>query len=529
MPISQLGQLNTAALQVPDIYVQIVPPSQQLINGVPTNILGIVGGGVWGPVNSPTTAGNLAQAAAVFGPQQNRPNDLVTAVAAAVQQGANNFRLVRVTDGTDTAATIAVQTVVGPPATTCLTLTSKFTGSFGNSISVTIGAGSQAGTQQVKIAAPGLVAELFDNIGAGLAGNALWVAIANAINNGNTALRGPSLMIVAAAGTGVAVPIAATFALVGGTDGVGAITSAVMLGQDTLPRKGMFALRNTGASVAMLADVFDETTFPTQIAYGQSEGTYMIATGLSGDTISNAITQKSTVGVDNFFIKVCHGDWIVWLDTVNNVQRLLSPQAFSAGELVALAPNQSTLNKQMQGIIGTQKSISNQQYASADLQQLVAAGIDVITNPVPGGAFFGARFGHNSSSNPLTNGDNYTRMTIFLSATLNAAMGKFVGRTQVATAIGVQGTASSDAAGTLGSFLDNVQAQGLIGVQGGPPAYSIEIDQANNPSARVALGFLQADVQVQYQSIIEKFLINVQGGTNVVIQRAGVTQVPTNN
>jgi uncharacterized protein len=519
--ITQLGQLNTAALAVPDLYVQIVPPAQQLINGVPTNVLGIGGTAAWGPVNSPVTAGNVSQGAAVFGPQQNRLNDLMTAVAVAVQQGANNFRLVRVTDGTDTAATVTVQGA-------CLTATSKFTGSFGNGTTLALAPGTQAGTQKVTIAAPGLVAEVFDNIGAGLAANALWVAIANAVNNGTTALRGPSQIMVMTAGAGVAAPAPATFQLAGGTDGVGAITSAAMLGQDILPRKGMFALRNTGASVAMLADVSDETTFPTQIAYGLSEGTYMIGTGPSGDTISDAVTNKSTVGVDSFAIKVCHGDWVQWLDTVNNVNRVLSPQAFFAGELVALAPNQSSLNKQMQGIVGTQKSVSNQPYSSADLQTLAGAGIDVITNPVPGGAYFGARIGHNSSSNPLTNGDNYTRMTNFLASTFNSAMGIFIGRTQVATAIGVQGTASSDAAGTLGSFLDNVQEQGLIGVQGGPPAYSIEIDQANNPAPSVALGNLTATVQVQYQSIIEKFFINLQGGTNVVIQRAGVTQAPTN-
>src|SRR5262249_28994589 len=135
------------------------------------------------------------------------------------------------------------------------------------------------GTQKVVVAAPGLVAEAFDNIGLGLVGNALWLAIANAINNGTTALRGPSQIVVASAGAGVAAPVAATFQLAGGTDGVAAITAAMLVGQDAAPRKGMFALRNTGASVAMLADVSDLTTFATQIAYGLSEGTYMVGTG----------------------------------------------------------------------------------------------------------------------------------------------------------------------------------------------------------------------------------------------------------
>lgn len=34
MPVTQLGQINTTALVVPDLYVQIVPPQTQYLNGV---------------------------------------------------------------------------------------------------------------------------------------------------------------------------------------------------------------------------------------------------------------------------------------------------------------------------------------------------------------------------------------------------------------------------------------------------------------------------------------------------------------
>jgi hypothetical protein len=161
-------------------------------------------------------------------------------------------------------------------------------------------------------------------------------------------------------------------------------------------------------------------------------------------------------------------------------------------------------------------------YSNADLQQLAAAGIDLITNPVPGGSYFGARFGHNTSSNPLIHGDNYTRMTNYIAATLNAGMGKFVGMTQAANSIGQSGTPSAQALATLSAFFDNLQDQNLIGIRGGPPAYSVEVDAANNPPSRVALGYLQADVAVQYQSIIEFFLINVEGGQSVQITRQNV-------
>ena len=43
MPIVQQGDINTTALVVPDLYVQIVPPQNLLLNGVPTNVVGMVG------------------------------------------------------------------------------------------------------------------------------------------------------------------------------------------------------------------------------------------------------------------------------------------------------------------------------------------------------------------------------------------------------------------------------------------------------------------------------------------------------
>lgn len=510
MPISQQGQINTTALIVPDLYVQIVPPQVALLNGVPTNVLGIVGTAQWGPTNSPTIIGDMAAYARTFGAVQNRKYDMGTAVAIAVQQGANNFRCVRVTDGTDVAATATVQT-------NCLTLTAKYTGTLGNTVSLTLATGSQSGTWKATIAAPTLPPEVFDNIGAGLSGNALWVAIAAAINNGNSVQRGPSQILTATAGAGVTAPSAATTTLTGGTDGATTITGTVLLGQDTVPRKGMYALRNTGASVAMLADCDDSTTWATQVTYGLSEGTYMIGVGAAGDTIANAITVKNTAGIDSYAFKLMFGDWVYWLDTVNGATRLVSPQAFVAGLLANLSPQNSSLNKQVFGVVGTQKSNANQQYSSAELQSLIQAGIDLITNPVPGGSYFGCRSGHNTSSNSLTYGDNYTRMTNYIASTINAGMGKYVGQLQSASV-------RAQAAATLSNFLSSMEQQGMIGAVNGGPAYSVQIDAANNPTNRVALGYMQADVKVIYLSVIEKFIVNVEGSQATVIRTSTSNQ-----
>ncbi|MGZ5056415.1 MAG: hypothetical protein ACXWAT_15940, partial [Methylobacter sp.] len=299
----------------------------------------------------------------------------------------------------------------------------------------------------------------------------------------------------------------------GGTDGATTITGSVLMGVDTVPRKGMYALRNTNTSIAVLADCDDTTTFTNQVAFGLSEGIYMIGVTPAGDSISTAVTNKSSAGIDSYAFKYLFGDWCYFNDTVNNQIRLISPQGFVAGRLANLSPEQSSLNKPLYGIVGTQKSYQNLAYSSAELQTLGLAGIDLITNPIPAGNMFGVRFGHNSSSNPVIHGDNYTRMTNYQAYTLNAGMGLFIGK--------LQGSRPDDptrrqAAATISAFEEAQVQQNMI------DSYSVVCDLSNNPLDRQALGYMQADVKVRYLSVVEYFLINIEGGQSVQITRKSV-------
>ena len=98
MPIVQQGDINTTALVVPDLYVQIVPPQNLVLNGVPTDVLGVVGSASWGPVGQPVIVATMADYAANFGPVVARKYDMGTQVATAVQQGAQKLPL-RARDG----------------------------------------------------------------------------------------------------------------------------------------------------------------------------------------------------------------------------------------------------------------------------------------------------------------------------------------------------------------------------------------------------------------------------------------------
>lgn len=509
MPIFNLGQLNTTALTAPDVYIQKIPPRTLFINGVPTDILGLVGVGSWGPVNSAILAANDT-----FGPVNFRTYDLATAIYISAQIGANNIRAVRVTDGTDVASSAHVVDVAGSPVTGA-TLTAFYTGTVGNTLSATVSAGTKPSTFKLTINRAGYASEAFDNIAG--SGAAVWAAMVAAVNNGQTGLRGPSQLAVATIGTSSAAPKIASVAFTGGTDGVSSVTDSIIVGTDGVTpaaRTGMYALRSSGVQVANLIDLVDSTQWANIAAFADSEGVYIPLPGAVGASYSTVSSNLVTAGTDDPSLKIIVGDWVYWQDNVNGVLRLISPATFAAAELASLSPHLSTLNKRLPAVVGTQRTSQNQPYTSAEIGAIATARLDVIANPCPGGSYYGFRTGRNASSDPTRNGDNYTRMTNYLALTFAAAYGFVIGQPQTKDL-------RTEVAGSFDAFLWNLENQGMIGDVNGGPAFSVEIDAANNPDSQVALGYMQANVQVKYLSIIWFFLVNLEGGQTVNVQLVG--------
>lgn len=654
MPISPSGVTNLAALNVPNLYVQIVPPNL-LLNGVPTDIIGCVGTATWGQLNAAVVTGTPQELISNFGTPAPRRYDLGTAVLSAMNQGASNFRCVRVSDGTDTAAIgDLIDSLVVPKVGA--NLTAFYTGSTGNTLNATIGAGSAVGSYKLSLYLQGGIPEVFDNI-LGV-GNEFWTNLIDAVNLGQSVQRGPSNLVVASlptsiggfsittpgvytatptvtvadgtgatfqaemtvvsstlsdggtgyaisdtinlaggtntapvvitvdtvdglgailtytvtdnglytvlptnpvvqdttsgagtgaefnlswgidsidvltvgsgylansvvtisgSGGGVAVmylgsissPKLATTTLAGGTDGAD-VTSTQMIGNDlTLPRTGMYALRNNVAGgIFFLADESDPTKWTLQNQFAQEEGCYGIAAMDPGyqDNLSGAKALIVSSGIDSYSLSICMGDWCQINDTFNGLTRFISPQSFKAGILAATLPSSSSLNKPLTAIIATQKTLESRRYSTADLSEIRTSRAELITNPIPSGSFFGCRFGINTSSNPLTQTDNYPRMVNFIAQTILNGMGSFIGRAQ-------DETTRTQARSVLFGFFQNLFQLGMIGDVNNPgdfsKACSIILDESNNPPNRVALGFMQADVGVVLFSIVQYFVINL--------------------
>jgi hypothetical protein len=633
MPVFLDGQQNLAALTVPGVYGDIILPTPLLL-GLPTNIEGLVGVGSWGPLNSLIPVSKPVDCAVQLGPPKVRLHDIASYVSAGSQVGgAIGFLCVRVSDGTDAAATLIVgtggtfasgtatfsanpalndtltiggttvtftslliaatlpqtladlaqvlnssgdanlsqnsYTVAGSVLTitaktagtggnsttlakvstaitlsgatltggsgsggTGLTLTAKYSGTLGNQVTFDVVNGSAAGSYMLIVSFPGLIPEQFNNIAG--AGNAFWVNAANAINNG-TITHAPSQIVVASAGSATAAPTLATpLTMSGGTDGDAGVTDAIMMGQDIVPRKGMYALRSANVDGFTLCDLTTNADYAAIGSFALSETCIGVFGTVSGDTINNCLATRIGAGIDLPWFWLILGDWPTFYDSYNGLSRQINPSAFGIGIIGNLSPQQSPLNKPLQGISSTQRTMAGQTYSEVELSLINTGGIDTILGPQssPGGYYYSFATGRNCSSNTAANGIEYTRMTNFLIRTSQSkAAGSFVGRLQSiqpndqtraqAKAL-FDGLSAQLASPQVGL---GINGQGMIDIP-----WLVTCDLTNNPPNLQALGYLFLYWQVRYLNVIRYFVVKFMGGGNVTVnvqsQPPNATQFP---
>jgi hypothetical protein len=341
----------------------------------------------------------------------------------------------------------------------------------------------------------------------------VWLNMVNAVNNGLTGLRGPSQNVIATLGTSVNAPnITATYTLSGGTDGTAGVTDNTLLGADGLTRSGMYSLRKSGAQVGNLIDCQTSTTWTSQLAFGLQEGIYFHSANPPGTSVTNSAAALSSAGVDGYGFACLVGDWAYFNDTVNGVLRMVSPATYTSAKQAATSPEQSILNAPIAGIIATQRSQQNLAYSDPEIALAATSRLEVVTNPAPAGAIFAARTGRNASSNSATNGDNYTRMTNYIAFTIASAFGYVPGKVQTINL-------RRNVKGAMDAFFANLQINQMIGNVNNPtqPAWSVQINAANNPFSQVSLGYMVATVMVTYLSIVRYFLVNIEGGQTVTV------------
>ncbi len=623
------GTQNLAALTVPGVYEDIILPSP-FIAGQPTNIMGLVGVGSWGPVNAVIPGSKPDDVALSVGYPMIRSYDLASYVAASSQVGgAIGYLMVRVSDGTDTAATGTIQSAI--------TITAKYTGVKGNGIRCSIQNGSAANSYMGVVAMPGLAPEQFNNVAgptpasatatfsanpvandtltiagsaitfvasgatglqvnigtslaatlsnllaflqasadsglvkcsyslsggvltisanqfassgsyAGTGGNSLtvakvstaitlsgatlaggagtwqtfWTNLASTINNGN-AYSGPSQNVIATALVSTVAPtLSSPVQLTGGTDGASGVTDAMLMGQDVVPRKGMYVLRNSLADSFTLCDLSTVANYAAIASFALGESMTPVFAGPSGEAISNALATRVNSGIDTPWFWQILGDWPTFYDSYNGVSRLINPSAFGVGILGNLSPQQSPLNKPLQGVSATQRTQLGQTYSDTEMSLLNQGGVDFIMGPQqsPGGYYFSFGTGRNASSNTAANGIEYTRMTNFLArAAKSKAAGSFIGQLQ---SIQPNDQTRANAKALFDGFSAQLASPEVgLGINGQgmiDTPWQVICDLTNNPPAMQSKGYLFLYWRVRYLNVIRYFVVKFAGGGNVVV------------
>src|SRR6185312_14468942 len=228
-------------------------------------------------------------------------------------------------------------------------------------LTVAVSAGGSGFTSQSALTVSGA--------GAGGATGTLTLAASGSVisftmtNHGTGYQTVPNVSLSGGGGTGAAgvatigsssVPNIPTnpYAFAGGTSGNSGVTSTTLLGANTSPPTGMYALANNNVSLFALVDASDSTTFTTQNSFASQTACQAILVGPTSQSVAVAIADKNTRGIQSNSIVYLVGDWCYFVDTNNGgITRLISPQGFYGGLMANLSPEQSPLNKQIFGIV----------------------------------------------------------------------------------------------------------------------------------------------------------------------------------
>lgn len=408
-----------------------------------------------------------------------------------------------------------------------LTITSLFTGVLGNQATYTISAGSTTGTWNVLFQPPTGISELFISLpGAGFAR-----ALANAINNGQNAARGPSNNYSAVVNTpGVGVPTAGTYTFSGGTDGRLGVTTAIMIGsQSASPPTGLFSLGNLipPVGICWLTGLTDPVAPASQLVFNQTFGASSLCPFVSGLSVAGAVAAANATSVADPSI-LFEKDWIYFFDTVNGVQRLVPSSPVIGGTWATLGPQQSPGNKPVSLVLGTERNnpqTGNLPYSVSDIGLMESAGILTITKPIPRGSIFGIRHGQSSSIVAVTKPAEYWRMTMYIARSAATFIGQYVDEEQ-----SQQPNDPLRAAFKLQSnqFLQLLFSSGQI------DNFLVTCAFSTSPAAQPGLGmntpasvaqhYMFALWQITYLSSVRFFILSLQGGTTVVEVAGQLTQ-----
>ena len=511
------------------VQTNVIAPQPVVPVGNPNLPSFMVGTASWGKLNTPIPFSNTNDLYNNLGVIQQVASDLPThgtqyVLACQSSGSSGNCYAIRVSDGTDTAATITINDTQSTPGNV-LVLTANCTGIRGNSgtASITPNAKWTSAlpiydlTLTISGAQPEVFQAIVANNGTVYSATAFVSNARSAINSGLNLTRGASSYWVASApGTqSTNVPLLATAFTSSntGTNGSASLTSANYVGISGTTPTGMYAGVNLGCGQFILAGCTDQTIASTMAAFAVASNSISVGPAFPQNTsTATAITSKQTTNF-NSVNSVGILDFVQWFDNTVGQIRSLSSDSNVLGIIGSISPEQSPGNKPQFGLahlVSTDRTSSSNYNprAGTESSQATQAGLTWIGPMNRNKSFLGLANGQNASGVAGQDGINYPRLTNYLKTVLPNIVGSFVDA--------LQGTSNNDptrrgVSNTLNNFFGQLKLNGQI------DSFNVVCDTTNNTPTTIAAGQLNVSIAVRYLGVARFINLNLQGGVNVTI------------
>lgn len=507
------GNQNIAGFTAPGGYVQLMNAPIQAGNN-PSNAIAFLGTGSFGPVNKPMGPfGDIASAAFALGQfnvtaWQSDPYDVMRSVTQALGEAQNpgslNIWVGRISDGTDAPAQLVLVDITSGTPLTGMTIPVKWTGVGGNTIKCTISAGGITNSFNVVFSGTWSgqsYSESYPNIQGSASGpSTFWANLKTAIENGTQS--GPPSQILGSItlGSNSALnPAVGTFSFSGGTDGRSGVTSSTFFGSDVPGnRQGIYAMRGLPIvpSFIYCSGLTDSTKFPNLQAFITSEIMRTVVPVPTGTATLAAVGLRGTNGISDK--RFCYAkDYVYWTDPISGQTIFTDPVPIMIARAASLSPEMSVINEQVYTVVSTEHP---EPYPADEIGLLQSNGFWVITNPCPGGQYWGIGAASTTASNPVQQPVEYSRLQDYIGILFASVMGQFVGKKQGPTDPDPTRAACKNA---IDAKMSQLAAASII------VSFSSEVDSTLNPAASVQAGFMTGNLDYTPYSNIKFSILNL--------------------
>lgn len=434
----------------------------------------------------------------------------------------NDLDVIPTITNTSTGTPTETLVIASPSAVTGGTLNALYTGVLGNQIHVSILPGSSASKVNVLLTAwPGKAQEYY----VGLPNSsAFWAALQSTLSGG----AGPTSpasnlcrLTLPGSGSPIKPQQIIASALTGGLDGR-SVTSGDLVGSATGGASGqgsgLYALlpAKPFCQQAACVGLTDMTVAPSIQEFGFQNGMLMFIAQAIDTTPTTAVAALNTYGIDNYQV-VCFLDWCQMYDPVNQVARYIPPDGPLGGLVAALAPQNSPLNKQLQGVITTSRLANIGPYSKSEVGLANTNGLALVSNPIGQGPTFGFVTAVNTSlDNFGTAPIEYSRMTNFIIQSVGANLGIYLGANQLAKPIDPVRAAIKQ---NLNNFFVQLEQNSQLDSH----LVLCEFSQTNsspgfNTPVTIGNRICSVFVAAKYLASIWYLIFTLQGGTTVSVQ-----------